>query len=296
MNPMLDRIDCIISFVRVVERGSFSAVAKERGSTQPTISKQINALEEYLDVQLFLRSTRRVNLTPEGQQFYLHCLNLLEVFSQAESSVGKRQEPAGALRVNCSTAFGQQIIIPILQRFLVKYPAISVNLTMADYYINLVEEGIDLAIRVGNFQSSNLKSKAVGKTRLVAVASPAYLAKFGKPSHPSELSNHNCIVYTRQSTANEWHFRSNQMDLVILVNGNLQVNDSAALRQVALAGIGIVTSPLWVFQSDLQQQNLEIILEEFEPLPLPIQVIYRRTAFLSLKVNCFIEFLTEELK
>jgi DNA-binding transcriptional LysR family regulator len=229
---LCERITCIKSFVRTVETGSFSAVARELDTTQPTISKQIAALEAYLDVQLLIRSTRKVSLTDEGTRFYQHAQLVLAALAEAESSVGSRQIPSGILRVNCSVAFGQMQIVPRLNRFLDRYPDLKVDLSMSDYYVDLVEEGIDLAIRIGNFRDPHLMSESLGKARLVTVAAVAYLEKFGEPQVPADLIHHNCIVYTRQMTRHEWQFQ----ETTVTVKGNLQVNDSAALREAVVGG------------------------------------------------------------
>jgi DNA-binding transcriptional LysR family regulator len=289
---VLDRITCMKSFVRTVETGSFSAVARELDTTQPTISKQIAALEEYLDVQLLVRSTRKVSVTDEGRRFYEKCQQILEALEEAEASAGRRQQPAGVLRVNCSVAFGQMQIVPRLKRFLDRYPDIKIDLTMSDHFVDLVEEGIDLAIRIGNFIDRNLITQPLGKARFVAVGAVDYLEKFGEPQVPADLVHHNCIVYTRQSTGNEWHFQGT----TVMVKGNLQVNDSAALREAVLAGIGIGTSPMWAFSHELQHQSLKVILEDYEPASLPIQAVYRRGRFHSAKVQCFIDFLQDEFR
>lgn len=289
---MLDLITCIRSFVRTVETGSFSAVARELQTTQPTISKQIAALEEHLDVQLLVRSTRKVSLTDEGMRFYERCQSVLEALSEAESSVGKRQTPSGILRLNCSVAFGQMQILPRLKRFLDRYPDIQLDLTMADHFVDLVGEGIDLAIRIGKFPDPNLISQPLGSFRFVAIASAAYLQQQGEPQVPADLLHHNCIVYTRQSTGREWQFRGT----TVTVSGNLQVNNSMALREAVLANIGIGTSPIWAFKDELQDRSVKVILADYEPEPIPIRAVYRRGRFQSAKVNCFIDFLLDEFK
>jgi len=289
---MLDLITCIKSFVRTVETGSFSAVAREMDTTQPTISKQIAALEEYLDVQLLVRSTRKVSLTDEGMRFYERCQPVLEALFEAESSVGKRQNPSGILRINCSVAFGQMQVLPRLKRFLDRYPDIKIDLTLSDHFVDLVGEGIDLAIRIGKFPDPNLISQPIGTFRFVVVASAAYLEKFGEPQVPTDLLHHNCIVYTRQSTGNEWHFRGT----TVTVSGNLQVNNSMALREAVLAHIGVGSAPMWTFNNELQNRLVKVILTEYEPEPIPIQVVYRRGRFQSAKIKCFIDFLIDEFK
>lgn len=287
---MLDRIACIENFVRTVELGSFSAVAREQNTTQPTISKQIAALEEYLDVQLLVRSTRKVSLSDEGARFYEQCLQVLAAFAAAESSVGIRQQPCGMLRVNCSVAFGQMQIVPRLKRFLDRYPDLEIDLTMCDRMVDLVEEGIDLAIRIGDFVDANLMSQKIGITRLVAVGSAAYFDRLAEPQVPADLMHHNCIVYTRQSTGNQWRFQGT----TVTVSGNLKVDDSAALREAVTAGIGIGTSPMWAFSDGIADKSLKIILAAYEPTPLPIHAVYRRSRFQPAKVQCFIDFLRDE--
>jgi DNA-binding transcriptional LysR family regulator len=274
--PMIDLLTCIKSFVRTAETGSFSAVAREMNTTQPTISKQIAGLEAYLDVQLLRRSTRK--------------MNLLATLAEAESSVGSRQVPHGILRVNCSVAFGQMQIVPRLKQFLDRYPTLQVALTLSDYYVDLVAEGIDVAIRIGHHRDPNLISEPIAMARFVTVGSTAYFEKFPAPQAPADLIDHNCIVYTRQSTRNIWQFQGT----TVTVSGNLQVNDSAALREAVIAGIGSGTSPLWAFSDALANGSIEIILKNYEPAPLPIQAVYQRGTFQPAKVKCWIDFLLEE--
>jgi DNA-binding transcriptional LysR family regulator len=262
------------------------------GTTQPTISKQIAALEDYLDVQLLVRSTRKMHLTEEGLRFYEHCQSVLEALSEAESSVGKRQNPSGILRVNCSVAFGQMQVLPRLKRFLDRYANIKLDLTMSDQFVDLVEEGVDLAIRIGAFSDPNLLYQPIGTFRFVTVASTVYLDQCGEPQVPADLLNHNCIVYTKQSTGNEWHFRGSTVG----VSGNLQVNNSTALREAVLADIGIGCSPIWAFSQELENRSLKVILADYEPDPIPMQVVYRRGRFQAAKVKCFIEFLKDEFQ
>ncbi|MBW4579660.1 MAG: LysR family transcriptional regulator [Tildeniella nuda ZEHNDER 1965/U140] len=287
---MLDLITCMKSFVRTVETGSFSAVAREMNTSQPTISKQIAALEEYLDVQLLVRSTRTMNMTDEGIRFYEHCQQVLEALSEAESSVGKRQKPSGTLRINCLAAFGQMQLLPRLKQFLDRYPDIKVDLNMSEHFADLVGEGIDLGIRIGGSVDHNLISQPIGISRFVTVASVKYLKKFGEPQVPTDLLQHNCIVYTPQSTGNEWPFRGT----TVKVQGNLQVNSSIAHRGAVLTDIGIGTAPMWAYSHEIQIQAVKVILAEYEIDPLPIHAVYRRGRFQSAKVKCFINFLLDE--
>lgn len=293
---MIDRLDCIKSFVRVVETGSFSVVARELNTTQPTISKQIAALEEYLDVQLLIRSTRSLNLTDEGTRFYEHCQQVLEAMAEAEASVGQRQKPTGLLRVSCPVAFGQFQIVPRLKRFLDHYPDIKIDLTMTDHFIDLVEESVDLAIRIGNIQDNSLISHHIGVTKRITVGVLSYFQQAGEPQKPEDLTQHNCIVYTRLSTVNEWHFQGAQGTVKVTVNGNFQANNSAAVREAVLSGLGIAVSPIWLFGDVLHQEMLKVVLEDYQPTPLPIYTVFRRGRYQPAKVRCFIDFLIDEFK
>lgn len=292
----MDRIACMKSFVRTVETGSFSAVARELNATQPTISKQIAALEEYLDVQLLIRSTRTLSLTEEGTRFYEHCQRVLEAVAEAESSVGQRQKPAGVLRVSCPVAFGQLQIVPRLQVFLDRYPDIKIDLMMADRFADLIEEGVDLAIRIGNVRDTSLITQRIGTTRRVTIGHQSYFERAGEPQTPEELVKHNCIVYTGLTTGNEWHFQGTQGFIQVAVNGNFQANNSIAIRAAVLAGLGIAVSPVWLFGDALHDDNLQIILKNYQPVPLPIHAVYRRGRFVPAKVRCFIDFLSNEFK
>lgn len=265
----MDRIACMKSFVRTVETGSFSAVAREMETTQPTISKQIAALEEYLDVQLLIRSTRSLSLTDEGTRFYEHCQRVLEAMAEAEASVGRRHLPSGILRVNCPVSFGQLQVVPRIKAFLDRYPDIKVDLMMTDRFVDLVEEGVDLAIRIGNVQDTSLISRRIGITRRVSVGFVSYFEKAGEPQTPEDLIHHNCIVYTRLATGNEWHFQGPQGLVKVNVQGNFQANNSTAVREAVLSGLGIVVSPIWLFGDAVNQGALKVVLKEYQPTPLP---------------------------
>jgi DNA-binding transcriptional LysR family regulator len=292
----MDQLECMKSFVRTVETGSFSAVAREMNTTQPTISKQIAALEEYLDVQLLTRSTRSVNPTEAGNQFYQHCQRVLETVAEAEASVGQRQHPSGLLRISCPVAFGQYQIVPHLPQFYQRFPNIKIDLMMADQFVDLVEEGIDLAIRIGTNPDNTLISHRIGMTRRVTIGTVAYFATRGEPQTPADLANHNCIVYTRLSTGNEWHFAGSQGLIKVNVGGNFQTNSSAAVRQAVLSDLGIAVAPVWLFGDLLNQAKLRVVLNDYQPPPLPIDAVYRRSRFVSAKVRCWINFLSDQFK
>ncbi|WP_323365918.1 LysR family transcriptional regulator [Leptothoe sp. PORK10 BA2] len=197
MTEPMDRLDCIQSFVRVVETGSFSAVAREHNTTQPTISKQIAALESYLDVQLLNRSTRKLQLTQEGERFFEHCQGVLDAAAEAEASVGQRQKAIGTLRVSCPVAFGQFMVMPYVKRFFDHYPDIKLDLTFSDRFVDLVEDGTDLALRIGQVNDPALIAHRIGVTCRITVGSASYfrdaslgaLREHPVPQTPEDLVN-----------------------------------------------------------------------------------------------------------
>ncbi len=292
----MDRLACMQSFVRAIEMNSFSAAAREQQTTQPTISKQIAALEKYLGVRLITRSTTKLNLTEEGKQYYQYCQQILETVAEAESSLEGKEKAVGTLRLGCSVLFGEMQIVPRLSLFIARYPRVKIDLMMADYFVDMVQEGLDLSIRIGNYQDKALISERIGITRRVTVASTSYFEKSGEPKTPEELTRHNCIVYTSLSTINEWHFHGKNGVIAINVKGSFQTNSSVAVRAAVLSGLGIAIAPIWMFGDDIYRGNLKVVLQDYQPVPFPIYAVYRRSRFYPAKVHCFIDFLREEFK
>ncbi|WP_242041533.1 substrate binding domain-containing protein [Leptolyngbya sp. FACHB-261] len=214
--------------------------------------------------------------------------------AEAEASVGRRQKPSGLLRLSCPVSFGQFQVVPRLKLFLDRYPDIKIDLLMSDQFTDLVEEGVDLAIRIGNLQDSSLVVHRIGTARRLTVATPAYFETNSEPQVPQDLIQHNCIVYTRLSTGQEWHFEGPEGLIKVRVDGNLRANNSAAVREAVLSGLGIAVSPVWLFSDALRQGKLSVVLKEYQPTPLPIHTIYRKNRFLSAKVRCLVDFLIDE--
>jgi DNA-binding transcriptional LysR family regulator len=286
-------------FVRTVETGSFSAVARESNTTQPTISKQIAALEAYLGVQLLARSTRSLRLTEEGARFYEHAQRVLESMAEAEASIGQQQNPAGVLRISCSAAFGEHAILPYIKPFLEKYPNIKIDLLADDRFINLVEEGVDLAIRVGIMQDPALVHQLIGRSQRIAIAAKSYLDRAGIPKTPQDLVHHECIVYSNLSTLNEWYFESkteasNTKTIAIKVNGSFQTTSSSIMHHAVKSGLGIAFVPSWLVGEAMDKTDLQVVLQDYQPPPTPIRAVYRRGRFVPGKVKCFVNFLAHE--
>jgi DNA-binding transcriptional LysR family regulator len=292
----MDRIACMQSFVRAIEMNSFSAVAREQQTTQPTISKQIAALEKQLGVQLIVRSTTNLSLTDEGKKYYQYCQQILETVAEAEASLTGKQQAKGTLHLGCSVLFGQMQIVPRLKAFMQRYPDIKIDLMMTDNFVNIVEEGLDLAIRIGNHTDSTLIGHRIGTTHRVTVATEEYFEKSGEPQTPEDLVHHNCIVYTRLSTGNEWHFQGKKELIKVCVGGTFQTNSSVAIREAVLSGLGIAIAPVWMFGDEIDQGTLKVVLQKYQPTPLAIYAVYRRSRFYPAKISCFIQFLAEEFR
>ena len=293
---MMDRIACMQSFVRAIEMNSFSAVAREQQTTQPTISKQIAALEKYLGVQLLTRSTTNLSLTEEGKKYYQYCQQILETVAEAEASLTGKEQATGILRLGCPVLFGQMQIVPRLNAFMTHYPDVKVDLMMADHFVDMVEEGLDLSIRIGNRQDNALISDRIGTTRRVTVATNDYFEKMGEPQAPQELVNHQCIVYNRLVTVNEWHFQGKEGLIKVRVSGCFQTNSSVAVRAAVLSGLGIAIAPVWMFGDEIYRGDLKVVLQDYQPTPFPIHAVYRRSRFYPAKISCFIDFLKSEFK
>jgi DNA-binding transcriptional LysR family regulator len=284
------------TFVRVVEAGSFTAVAAERNTSQPTVSRQIAALEEHLGCLLFQRTTRSLSLTDDGRIFYDHALRSLESLTEAESAVGRRKgKPTGTLRLASAVVFGRLHVISRLPRFLARYPDLDVDLVMNDGFTDLVEEGIDLAIRVGDVVDPGLIARRIGTTRRVVVATPDYVARHGMPQVPADLRDHVCIVYARLAAGANWTFETAGGRIGVPVAGRLRVNSTEGVRAAVLAGLGIAYVPVWHFvEREIEGGKLVRLLPDHEPYPQPISAVYPSRRFLSPKVRAMIDFLAAE--
>lgn len=292
----MDRIACMQSFVRAIELNSFSAVAREQQTTQPTISKQIAALEKYLGVQLLTRSTTHLSLTEEGKKYYQYSQQILETVAEAEASLTGKEQATGILRLGCPVLFGQMQIVPRLKAFMKRYPDVKIDLMMADHFVDIVEDGLDLLIRIGNRLDSSHISHRIGTTRRVTVATTGYFEQAGEPKKPDDLVEHDCIIYTHLATGNEWQFQGTDGIIKVRVGGCFQTNSSVAIRAAVLSGLGIAVAPVWMFGDEIYRGDLKVVLQDYQPTQLQIHAFYRRSRFYPAKITCFIDFLTAEFK
>jgi LysR family transcriptional regulator, regulator for bpeEF and oprC len=286
----VDRFALMSSFVRAVETGSFSAVARELGTTQPNISRHIASLEQHLGTRLLHRSTRKLTPTPEGERYYADTRRLLDAIAEAESNVRGQEVPSGVLRVACPTLLGRTYLLPRVKTFLSRYPKVELDLQIGDRFIDLIEEGVDVAIRIGALKDSALKARRIGTGERVCVATPNYITRHGKPKVPTDLKKHDCILYTLLSSGNVWSFKN----LDVAVHGRFRVNTPDGIRTATLDGLGIAYSPVWLFEDALLDGRLQLLLEEFPGPPTPIHVIYPERRLLSRRAKVFMDFVAEE--
>jgi DNA-binding transcriptional LysR family regulator len=280
-------------FVRVVETGSFSAIARENATTQSSVSKQVAALEARMGAKLLSRSTRALSLTEQGEAFFPEARRLVSDFEAAEVRLRDGQARlTGWLRVAASVGYGRRILMPRVQSFLEAHPATRIDLKLSDGFTDLIEQGIDVAVRLGDLPDSSLVARKIGMWRRVLVAHPSYFAKLpgGGPrlEHPRDLTAHNCVLYTEVATRNIWEFLGPTGEIEnVRVAGNLQTNSSEAIRAATLTGLGICHAPDWLLSDELASGEVMTLLPEWRGRPIPIHAVYpahRRHA----KIDAFI--------
>ncbi len=291
----MDRLRLIETFVRVVQAGSFSAVAREERSTQSAISKQVQALEAQVGARLLVRTTRSHSLTEAGQRYYEHCLQALDTLEAARLAVHRAEhEISGVLRVAAPVAFGRLHIVPRLPAFYARHPQIQLDLQLDDGFVDLVAAGVDVAFRVGELKDSRLVARRIGTAHRMVLASPAYLERHGEPLTPQALAQHNCILYTGLVALNEWTFTDPQGQAQsVRVGGNFQSNSSEAIRQAVCEGIGIAYSPQWVYGDDIRAGRVKSILMGYPASSLPLNVVFQPARRPSLKVQMAVDFFAE---
>lgn len=293
---MADALVLYSTFVQVADAGSFTVVAERRGVSQPTVSRQVAALEAHLGSLLFQRTTRALTLTEDGRAFYDRARAALAAVDEAETSVGRRKgRPTGVLRFAAAGVMARLHVLPRLARFFDLYPEVEVHLVVSDEVTNLVGEGVDLAIRVGDLVAPGLIARQIGYTRRVVVASPSYLARRGEPRTPADLAAHDCIVYEPLATGPNWPLVGPDGRILAPVGGQLHVNSTEAVRAAALEGLGVALIPVWhLVDGELERGRLKRLLTAWRPEAHPIHAVYSSRRFLSDKVRAMIDFLRQE--
>lgn len=289
----MDRLSTLQMFVRVVELGSFTRAALELGVGQPAVSKQIAALEAHLGTQLLDRTSRGLRATSAGLDFYNSAIQFLEDFEDMEARVrlGSRG-PVGAVRVATPPAFGRMYIIPRLPAFFAQFPGVTVEFSVAQRRVDLVRDGVDVALRVGNLAASSLVSRRIGSMQTVTVATPDYLARYGTPKDLAELVRHDLIAGQTEGAILPWQFRGATGAISITPSGRMQSDDGEDLRAAVLAGLGILHGPSALLHADIETGRVVRILAELAPDAVPIHAVSASGRKMAQRVRLFIDFLS----
>lgn len=284
----MDKLLWMHCFVRAVETGSFSAVARELQIGQPNVSRHIASLEKLLDTRLLHRSTRQLATTPEGLRYYGQARHALDVIAQAESDARGEQNPHGLLRVACSESLGTRVLMDALPAFLSRYPDVQVELRLGDHYIDLIAEGVDIAIRGGTLKDSALRARRVGTSERVCVATKGYLAQHGTPAQPSDLLAHECIIYTLMGAiSGDWPFDGGDVQ----VTGRLRLNSLEGIRRAVLTGVGIGYLPTWMLADELARGEVQALLTGHAAASSPLNALYSAERLLPQRASVFIDFI-----
>lgn len=285
----LDNLSDLLVFVRVADARSFTLAAERLGISRSSTGKSVNRLEERLATRLLHRTTRSVSLTEEGLVFYEHALRILAEVDEAETAINQRhQTPRGRLRIDLPVAFGRLHILPILRDFLLQWPEVDVEVTFSDDYSDLVREGIDLAIRIGGNDDSRLVRKVLAPHRLITCASPRYLANHGVPQTPDDLVDHHRLVFSHQGMPVPWRYQVNGQHRDESVGGRMRFNNTEALRDSALAGLGLCQLGAFLVGEQLSAGTLVPVLEKYCRVEAPICAVYPTRRYLSPKVKRFV--------
>lgn len=291
----MDMVAALSTFVRVTETGSFSAVGHERGSTQSAISRQITALEEELGVRLFQRTTRHLALTEDGEAVLAHAREVLEAVAATRDAAGRRSNsPAGHVRL-ALPIFAASVLASRVPALLSRYPDLSLELVTSDGEHDMIEERLDLWVRLGESTHASHVTRRIGTTRPLIVAAPSYIAARGMPHRPDDLAGHDCIVRHRYGHDNLWRFDGPEGEAIVLVAGRFSADNSAAVLRAALAGVGVALLADVLAGLDVDAGRLCVVLPGFRPAGEPITAIYPSRRNLSPRVRVVIDFMTDGL-
>lgn len=295
--PDVNRFAELAAFVQVVERGGFSAAARALAITPSAVSKLVGRLEARLGTRLVHRSTRKLQLSAEGQQFYERGLRVLADLDDAERGAAANAPPRGRVGVNTSFAFGTQVLMPLVPVFLERHPHLDLDIGLTDRVVDLVDERADLAVRWGPLSSSDLLARRLGETGQAIVASPAYLARHGTPRTPDELASHRTLDFAYRRRVPHWPLRVDGRLVELVLHARVRASDGEALRQLALAGAGLARLSLYHAQADLDAGRLVEVLADYNPRDIePIHAVYLgRADRVPTRVRAVLDFLVEHV-
>ncbi len=292
----MDRIEQMRAFAAVVAAGGFTAAAERTGSTPQLVSKYVAALEDDLGARLLNRTTRRVALTEAGRAYHPRCVALLEQFDELRTDTREeRTRPSGRLTVAAPVTFGELHLAPAIHDFARAWPEVSVDLRLTDRFVDLIEEGVDMAVRVGRLEDSAMVARRLGEAPILCVAAPAYLADAPPLAAPADLARHACVVDANFREPEVWPFMIDGAPVTVRVTGRIRVNSAAAVRALALAGAGVALCPAYVAGPDVAAGRLTALFGG-AALTLPVHAVYPATRHLTARVRAFADFLAKRLR
>ena len=292
----MDKLLAMSTFVQIVESGSLTGAADTLDKSLPSVVRVLATLEENLKVKLLNRTTRKISLTDEGRQYLERCKQILQEIEDAELELSaKHSQPTGILKITSPVQFGQLHIEPLVSEFLHEYPQVSIELLLLDRMINLVDEGFDIAIRIGPLDDSTLIAKQVGVVRRVICASPKLIKKVGKLTHPKELNSQPCTRHTGIASKDHWNYYENKKIKTVAVDGPFTCNSVEATIQTCVAGLGFGMFLSYQIESYINNNKLTIVLEDFEPDPFPVSIVFPHTRLMATRMRAFVDWITPRL-
>jgi DNA-binding transcriptional LysR family regulator len=293
----MDRLEAMRVFAAVAESGGFAGAARELGLSPPAVTRAVAALEERVGTRLLTRTTRVVRLTEAGTRFLADCKRILGEVEEAEASAaGAHAAPRGTLALTASVMFGRLYVAPILFDFLTQYPHVTVRTLLLDRIVDMVEEGLDVAVRIAHLPDSGLSAVRVGQVRRVVCASPAYLKKHGVPRRPADLADAAAIAFTQGPAAPDWAFPDGERSVSVRPRMQLLVNTAEVSVAAAVAGHGVTRVLSYQIAPELAAGTLQIVLEDFEPPPLPIHIVHAEGRRAAARVRAFVDFAAARLR
>jgi DNA-binding transcriptional LysR family regulator len=295
---LVDNLSDILVFSEIVKLGSLSAAGKQLGLSSAVVSKRLQRLESQLDTALIIRSTRTLSITEEGQKYFEHCGHILSAIEEAEAEILYRNKvPKGTLKVSVPAYFGRLYIAPLIPDFLEQYPEIEISLDFSDHFVDIINTGFDVVIRIGDLKDSNLIAKKLAVDQRVVVASPKYIKAHGTPNLPSELSQHNVLLFTHELSQSVWSFLDIEgKEYNVKVSGNFETNNCEALMKATRDGLGIALRPMWDVWRSIKSKQLTLLMQDYTTPKFNIQAVYPSRDHLPHRVRVFIDHVKQNLE
>ncbi|MFA5957104.1 LysR family transcriptional regulator [Hyphomicrobium sp.] len=290
----MDKLDAMRALVKVVSSGSYAEAARRLGLTRSAVSKGVMELEQALGARLLDRTTRRVTPTEAGLAYYERCVSILSQIEETESQVSRlHDEPKGILKVNAPMSFGMLYLGKAISDFMIRFGELKVELVLTDRFIDPLEEGADITLRIGTFTDSSLIARRIAPARMILAASPEYIEKHGAPLSPADLIDHRCLSYGHSTSMQRWHLTDKGQPVSIAIGACLSSNNGDVLRDAAVQGIGIANLPTFIVGQDVSAGRLKLVLPDNRPADLSIHALYAPNRYLAAKTRVFIDFLVE---